>query len=273
MRAAFMANNRILASIVGVVALFMLLLQTNSVSAKSGQEHCDDARAVLGITARNPESENQLAAALRLVSMAVDCEGDFARFYREKVLDDARFSRFKRGSYTHRILFHRGFNRDPKHSNAISRCVEACDWDTGTRDAFWNVIKEEQGRRNLKMIDSMGQTLGFFSRRHQNAFASIVYDTHILGDYIQQDGGYSDKPLMNLDDLIADMHQALYSNLQGGDDAIALNKELKAASGSERERAEKFLAILKQRVPSIIANAEEGFSRRQIEKQGFAFGL
>lgn len=270
MRVVFTSDYGLRLLAAGILALLLVSTQDSRVLAKSGQEHSDDARAVLGISAKNPESESRLAATLRLVSNAVDGEGEFRDFYHDKVLEDPRFPRFSIGPYTHRIFFHWGFNRDPKHSDPISRRVEACHWDISTTDAFWNAIKEEQGHRNTMMRDSVGQTLGFFDRRHQRAFASIIYDTHILGDYIQQEGGYSDKPLMNLDDLIADLHQALYSDLRGGDDAISLNKELKAISGGDRERAERMLVTLKQRVSSIITNAEEGFSRRQIEKQGFA---
>lgn len=273
MRVAFTGNDGLRFLATGILALLLLSTQDSRVLAKIGQEHTDDARAVLGLSAKNPESESRLAACLKLVSNAVDNEGEFETFYREKILEIPRFSRFSIGPYTHRIFFHWGFNRDPKHSDAVRRRVEACGWDGSTTDAFWDLIKEEQARRNRKMMESVKETLGFFDRQHQRAFASIIYDTHILGDYIQQEGDYSDKPLMNLDDLIADLHQALYSDLRAGDDAISLNKGLKAISGSDRERAERMLVILKQRVRSIIANAEEGFSRRRIEEQGFVIGM
>jgi hypothetical protein len=241
--------------------------------AKVERDHSRDVKAVIGISGKDPATQARYDEVLRFISTAIDNQGEFKSFYADKIKAEPRFDAFGKwyDLYSHRILFHWGYYRFAPDVPLLQQCVEECGWDATTKDLFLRVVGDEYSRRCGRMAEEVGKVLGLSTRRHIRAITLIIYDTHILGDYIEQTGDKTDKPLVSLDDLVKEFHRALYADLRAGDDAKELRKDLDAVTGSHRERAERILDLLKQRLPGIISNAEDGFSRRQIEEAGFEF--
>lgn len=104
-------------------------------------------------------------------------------------------------------------------------------------------------------------------REYINGFASILYDTHILGDFTTT----KIEPLQGLDMVIDDIKVALYRKLKGGEDALRINKKLyntKKLYPNERARASAVLAILKKEVPNMIITAQNGYFKRHFKQYG-----
>lgn len=91
------------------------------------------------------------------------------------------FDGFNWGVYGHRLLFHWGFNADPRNYLPLVRRVD----DTvpeNKRNAFYAYVIKEQKERNGKIITMLERLLGI-SGDIPRAIATIAYDVHILCDY------------------------------------------------------------------------------------------
>lgn len=104
-------------------------------------------------------------------------------------------------------------------------------------------------------------------REYSNGFASILYDTHLLGDYTTT----RIEPLLDLNAVIDDIKTALYRKLKGGDDALRINKILensKKQYADPRIRAAKVLQIVQKEVPSMILSAQKGYFKKHFQDYG-----
>jgi hypothetical protein len=175
--------------------------------------------------------------------------------------------KFSWGRYGHRLFFHWGFNGKP-WSPQIEEMVLACHWDVPTVDLFRKKLIDEQARRNRLVMESTSETLHLgmsgVLREYTNGFASLVYDTHLLGDYSTT----KIEPLEHLNLVIEDIKVALYRKLKGGNAALAINKRLdltKSLYTNPKIRAEKVLEILQEDVPEMILNAQDGYFRKHFK--------
>lgn len=243
--------------------LFVLLVMVVSVSAKSFLKdepggHEADAYSVL------PFKECELISGWLLdIHRTIDVpyNGYF------KGLKLPPHQKFSWGKYGHRIFFHWGFNSRP-WSPQIEEKVLECHWDKTTTDLFKKKLVEEQARRNRFVMERTCQILQLgmsgVLREYSNGFASLVYDTHLLGDYSTKQKA----PLQNLNLVIDDIKVALYRKLKGGSVALAINKRLdltKTLYSDPEERARKVLGILQQDVPEMILNAQDGYFRKHFK--------
>jgi hypothetical protein len=180
---------------------------------------------------------------------------------------------FSWGKYGHRLFFHWGFNSNP-WSPQIEECVSLCGWDDKTVQLFRNKITAEQARRNKQVMEATARILGFGMsgqmRSYSNGFASIVYDTHILGDYTTT----KQAPLQDINSVIDDIKITVFNKLQGGETAKMINKKLdktKTDYKDNRKRAEKVLKILQEELPSMILTANNGYFKKHFSQKGFRF--
>ena len=129
---------------------------------------------------------------------------------------------------------------------------------------------DEQARRNRESMSAVGGTLNFqlsgAERAYANAFASIITDIHLLGDYSTT----NIVTLQNIDLIIVDIQKALFESLRGGDQAKRINKMLDqtASINDVRERAQKALTILQKELPSFFLTAQNGYFAKHFAKQG-----
>ena len=128
--------------------------------------------------------------------------------------------------YGHRTFFHWGFNSNPKSSKILQELVEERQWTPDVVNAFWDKVIAEQARRNRLTMENVGKTLNFgvsgAERSYSNAFASIITDIHILGDYSTTNIAM----LQSLDLVVADIEKALFESLKGGAEAKRIKKLL-----------------------------------------------
>ena len=240
--------------------LSVLLVLTISVSAKSflrGESggHEADAYSVL------PFKECTLISDwLEAVHKTIDVP--YNAYF--KGLRDAPHQKFSWGKYGHRIFFHWGFNGKP-WSPQIEEKVLECHWDASTTDAFKRKLMDEQARRNHLVMEKTSKTLQLgmsgVLREYTNGFASLVFDTHLLGDYSTT----LKAPLQDLNSVIDDVKNALYRKLKGGNTALAINKRLdltKTLYADPETRAKKVLEIMHEDVPEMILNAQDGYFRK-----------
>lgn len=164
-----------------VLACVMVLLVCGCVFAKSGKEHADLWNDVFGIT--DITSRNKILPLWKTAQEVID-------EYREDYRDlQEKFPWFTWGNYGHRLLFHWGFNADPKHYSQLVRQVRSClkgnpDAKEQEQKFFAYLTRNIQSRRNKKLINSLINTTSIPSARgYANAVATILYDVHLLGDY------------------------------------------------------------------------------------------
>jgi hypothetical protein len=183
---------------------------------------------------------------------------------------DHPHQKFSWGSYGHRLFFHWGFNGKP-WTPQIQERVALCKWDKKTVEAFKKKLVAEQARRNKIIMTETSKALHFGlsgqQREYVNGFASLLYDTHLLGDYTTT----NIEPLLELNSVIDDIKRALYRKLKGGAQAVRINKTLesyKRIYADPRVRAAKVLELMQKEVPAMILSAEDGYFRRWFERWG-----
>ncbi|CDN31792.1 hypothetical protein BN938_1712 [Mucinivorans hirudinis] len=187
-------------------------------------------------------------------------------------LRDEPHHQFTWHKYGHRTFFHWGFNSNPKSSKILQELVEERQWTPDVVNAFWDKVIAEQARRNRLTMENVGKTLNFgvsgAERSYSNAFASIITDIHILGDYSTTNIAM----LQSLDLVVADIEKALFESLKGGAEAKRINKLLNDTKSiqSERDRAAEILLILQKELPKFILTVQDGFFKRHFSKLGYS---
>lgn len=178
---------------------------------------------------------------------------------------------FSWGKYGHRLFFHWGFNSKP-WSPQMEECISLCGWNANTIQLFKNKIITEQARRNKLVMEETARILSFGMsgqmRSYANGFASIVYDTHILGDYATT----KQAPLQDINAVIDDIKFATFDKLRGGEAAKRINKKLdktKVDYKDRKKRAKKVLEILQEDLPSMILTANNGFFKKHFTEIGY----
>lgn len=183
-------------------------------------------------------------------------------------LRDAPHQDFTWHKYGHRVFFHWGFNSNPRSCGILQELVSERNWSKDVKTSFWNKVITEQARRNKESMSKVGETLGFelagAQRAYANAFASIITDIHILGDYSTT----KIATLQNIDLIIVDLKKALFESLKGGESAKQINKLLDETYKIEdvRERANATLIILQEQLPSFFLKIQNGYFAKHFEK-------
>lgn len=184
-----------------------------------------------------------------------------------------RVSGFNQGIYSHRIFFHWGFNTLPSdlrsYKNSVSEQnglvasiekavaeLPAAERDRAASDVL-NLIIQAQQQRNREMMNVIPST----DRQSRNAVAAILYNVHLLGDYIEgtPNTKYALYPLAYIEKDI----EAALKRLRCKDSAMVANaiKELQKTGGMYysypsdtmmKKKAIEMLKTLRHHVPAII---------------------
>ena len=170
--------------------------------------------------------------------------------------------------YGHRVFFHWGFNSNPRSCDILQELVSERNWSKEVEASIWSKVIIEQAKRNKESMTKVGKTLGFelagAQRAYANAFASIITDIHLLGDYSTT----KIATLQNIDLIIVDIQKALFESLKGGDRAKQINKMLDDTHQIEdiRDRANATLIILQEHLPTFFLNIQDGFFAKHFKK-------
>ena len=253
--------------IMAVILLLVLIVSVCGGSfAKSGQEHIQLWDDVFGIS--DSSSKNNILPLWRTAQEVIDDIGNDYRDLREK------FSWFTWGSHGHRLLFHWGFNADPKRYSPLVKQVRSCLKDNPNakqqeQKFFEYLTRNIQSRRNRKLINSVTSVTGIpTARGYANAAATIIYDVHLLGDYET----VNTSALPKIDDIERDLAENGFSRLiSDGDKSERLaeiDAELRASIRSGRGRINRVRAMLlteavKKYLPQIL---NERFRKTLAEK-------
>lgn len=221
-------------------------------SAGSGDTHGHSADTVLGVELDDDRNRMRMQALPREFARSIDGLSDAAALNRRlKELAPA----FSQGTYSHRLFFHGWFNGDPGQAEALQRQIEASTADEEPRHRLWDAVKRSQGERNRRIAAAV-EALGSCSKRESHAIAALLYDTHLLGDYIQGTEQTSDA-MASLLSVKRDIARA--TGNVGKSHAVlqaAFEKALTAAYASALYRsgkAEARLDCMKRHIPRILA--------------------
>ncbi|MGL4332444.1 MAG: hypothetical protein ACRCSR_06580 [Bacteroidales bacterium] len=185
-------------------------------------------------------------------------------------LRDAPHQNFSWGKYGHRLFFHWGFNTQP-WSPQLEEQAGKCGWSEQTLQSFKEKIRTEQARRNRQVMERTASTLGFGmsgrERDYSNAFASIVYNSHLLGDYSTTKTAM----LQDVNSIITDIQTALFNKLQGGEKAKVLNGKLERIKRGDADvvtKANEALRLLQSDLPGLILSIQDGYFKNHFAKRG-----
>ncbi len=238
------------------------ITQLNSKSLNPGQKNGHEADIYSVLPFERCDSINKL---IKVIHQNID----FPIGYFEG-LRDAPHQDFTWRKYGHRVFFHWGFNSNPKSSKVLQSLIDERKWTKQQEESFWNKIIKEQARRNRQSMGTVANILGFqlsgVQRGYANAFASIITDIHILGDYSTT----NTSTLQDVDLVIADIKKALFESLKGEDAAKRINKLLDDTKSitDSKERASTTLVILQKHLPSFFIQIQDGFFAKHFTKKG-----
>ena len=220
--------------------------------AKDGSVHCRDMREVLGIS----QSESATQAYRRADEVAKTItkliDQDFSPLL-EKTRAVA--PNFNLGPSRHRLFFHWGFNEDPRHSEPLEKQINEATADETVRKKIWDMVIEEQRRRNNKMMSKVETEFGVHVREEKNALASIMYNAHILGDY-EVSGLVQTSGMVSMDVIIADTIRSFRRRLRDLNVELVSEFERKLMTAKRMPntptKAKEILAIMKEYIPKIF---------------------
>lgn len=185
----------------------------------------------------------------------------------------AQFKWFNWGKYGHRLLFHWGFNGDPRRHPPMVKQVgkrlkkaeeearkkgKSMDVEELKEEFYKYLLREIQGPRNKRLIQEVRQTLGIpTARGYANAVATIIHDVHLLGDYTTE----LTDPLPGLDAIQQDLVKHGFKRLLRGEGNTErlqrIEEDLKAAIRLGRgrtnpRRAKLLLEATTRCLPQIL---------------------
>lgn len=221
----------------------------------SGKIHEEEILSVLGIKQENLALRTRLHPTIEVFSRQID--HDYSPVYRE-LQQIMRPYIFSWGIYGHRVLFHWGFNTNPRESRALRDCFAKTTTDKEYIDRGFQYIVEEQSRRNRQMLLAIGR-LSPASRKHHNAVATIIYNTHIIGDYIEGAPGPRDA-MISLEAVVNDV---IKHGIQNFDSDLGSKKAFEKAirqayrsGGTQQRQAQAVLDVMREHVPKCIENSK-----------------
>ena len=249
-------TSRIMISLLFVLQLFPL--QTDG---KDGAEHVKDMHAVFGPSEKY-DNLNQMFEAI--TRSADDREKNLTLQLRQIAPE------FTEGSYSHRLYFHWGFNGQPEDSTALTERINSATDDMQVKKALFDRIRSVHNRRRAKVMLRVqicclnpNDRSKALNGREMNAIATLAYDTHILGDYIEGKEN-TIKALMPMEKLVEDIC-AVFRRLVREDQDFRDNPERKllqkdfeskmkqaAKSSGQMDAAKKMLRISKDFVPRLL---------------------
>ena len=249
----------------GMVCLALLL--ATAACGHPAREHIRDWNELFG--ARDEASQKNLAPLWETAQEVIDQWKDV---YTPCIKKECPW--FTWGNYGHRLLFHWGFNGDPKMYGPLQQQIkialekdiaakglrgeEAGRYREREKKKLEQLLISLQRKRNNQLIEKVKDVVSIDKTRgYAGAVATIIHDVHLLGDY--------ETPLISAlpppDAIERDLiHHGFQRLLRGADRTERLQKidaDLKEAlkngrGRTYRKRAELLLEKLKYCIPQIL---------------------
>ncbi len=253
-----------------LIPLFLFTFNIN-IFAKSGKDHKADMYKILPFA-----TQPKIDALYDLVNACIDYKDiekktvGIPDAIRKAPLDE----NLKLGN--HRVLFHWGFNSDPRKSVILKEKIDLYLKNESNQKlketkeyAFWDRIVTEQKIRNKYIIQRVCDVMGFVdggkSGQYANAFASLLVDTHILGDYTTtHKTGLQDFKL-----VVADVKKAILNLAQNNPQDLIKAKELnKRLDSVKTESPIDVFIILEKSLPKYILSLQNFNFKNHFTKKG-----
>ena len=265
------------------MGVVLALLLATAACGHPAREHIRDWNELFG--ARDETSQKNLAPLWEKAQKVIDQWQNVYNIQRNVDSKDAdahgRIPRIKEecpwftwGNYGHRLLFHWGFNGDPKTYGPLQQQIkialekdiaakglrgeEAGRYREREKKKLEQLLIRHQRKRNSQLIKDVEKWMDIpKTRGYAGAVATIIHDVHLLGDYETPLISALPPPDAIERDLIDHGFQRL---LRGGDRTERLQKidaDLKEAlkngrGRTYRKRAELLLEKLKYCIPQIL---------------------
>ena len=250
-------------AIVLLMAVISIFAFGKSAGTVTGKGHSGDMARVLGVDLNDSDAKARMAKMANGFAKYIDCDAD-ELYSRIRAIEPT----FSWGVEGHRIFFHWGLHGNPRNSDALAEKVRnATGGDLSRSEKIWEIIVAEQSVRNKGMfaqvstaydnIKGDGRPAPF---RHDDisGIAALVYDTHILGDYICGTEK-TQRTLIDISSVKRDVINAIRSITSGDDDFkdnALVNRFVRSIKdicvGTKSEQAQKVLDIMKKQVPPIL---------------------
>lgn len=256
--------------------LLGLLLAAAPLRAHAGFElHKADFYAVLGF-----QENKKVTAWMRCISsrMIDGYKGVELPEYGGLNFYDYLKAEFPGFKCKHRLLFHWGYNARP-WNDALQAKAEALPWgkDPAELRRFQQTITREQQRRNREANALTEELFGFSPRGKEaswaNAMISIVYDTHLIGDYTPDNRDLDG--LQDFRSVVGDLINALrkLDESRSRDLARRIGRIGDSAGTASEipQAAEELLRLLSAELPGFLKTAQDGSLARRFEQQGILF--
>ena len=176
----------------------------------------------------------------------------------------------------HRLLFHWGFNSRP-WSDALEEKISHYNWynSPAAVDRFKKAFITEQARRNRQANEWTERVFGLSSGGKEaswaNALVSIVYDVHLLGDYVIDDNRDFDgvtPPSKVAGDIVNSLRKL--DAVQSKSLEKAISRIVESAE-DEHKSASLLIKLLQEKLPIFILTAENGALKKRFEQSGYMF--
>jgi hypothetical protein len=211
-----------------------------SLSESHGRDYCE----CLGIDCKN---NSIYLDTLKDFSAQIDKPGEFYKLLQNKY-------HFSWDQYTHRLLFHWGFNENPKNLSILRLQVEK-EVPKSKRKEFYRCLIEEQARRNKEMIKTIKNGFRVQSKKKASALTTILYDIHILGDYSCKSCKVLE-PLCDINKILKDITKHGIRRLvpdRNSNNRILNRLYSLQKLPNEKEYAAKILEILRAEMPNLLS--------------------
>lgn len=180
---------------------------------------------------------------------------------------------FKLSFGNHRVLFHWGYNARPWNKELDNYVIDN-EWSVEKIERFQAALISEQQRRNRIANNQAEKVFGFASSGKEagwaNGLLSIVYDTHLLGDYTLTDNknfkGVT-QPSVIAGDIINSIRRI--DNSRTSEKLIDSIRKVTSEYSDQHLLAAELIKLLQRDLPKFLLSANEGSLKRRFEDCGF----
>ncbi len=258
-----------------IIFLFsiLIILSCNSQEIGGRRDHVKDAEECFGIAINaTPEAQSIIKQYFTFVYKEIDqggnnCQGE--RIIRIKERFVGIDPDFNVGNFGHRLFFHNGFNEGRRWNVPNALQLQFFKGDEKTHKKYFHEYKRkiediyvDEQTKFYKDIKNKFQTepsfccLGFHEGGNGISLIKIIYDIHILGDYIEAKNDFTRDALMPFGELMRDLRESIENC--GYDDIDNLNqltdREFAKHCIDEQQAAKENLEALKIWFPKVIKN-------------------
>jgi hypothetical protein len=243
-----------------------------------GDCHSKDQMLVLGLfSEKKQDTTNQnykkIGILLSDFNYWIDdahSEGENSNFYNKL---KAKYPGFTWHQYTHRLMFHWGYDwHDPIGNNALKiaffKLNDGYSQERTTEqikmfDSFINDIEEEQRQREYKMSAAVAYFFGTGGATTFNhSIGALIYYTHLLGDHVVHSNSYSEEAVLSTTEIMRKIkievgnltpNETLRKRCAKEIDSFNTDwKKLNNSALTNEALAEQALNVMEQKIPPIL---------------------